>query len=595
MADVYVALDAERRVDVAVKVIREDLAEDPEFLRRFAREAEALARLDHPNIVRFYSLEQQGRLAFIVMDYVQGETLRGLLKQAGGPLPYATAVRVVKQVASALYYAHRRGVVHRDVKPGNIMVRADGTALLSDFGIARAADSASLVTLAVGTPAYMSPEQHRGEAASDRSDQYSLAVVAYEMLTGRRPFLGETPVAGLSVASQRVAWEHLYLPPPPPRSLCPGLPEAAEAVLLRALDKDPGRRYASVVEFAEALEQAGGQLVSAEQAAPVGLPAVAAPVAPATVVKGGEEARKPAPAAPAETPRSVFRRPAADVAVNFVLDSSLGTLLGLYAAARVRALWLERADASPAWQAVVRMAASQHVVDSASLLRAIAHAVPGLTFGLVLGIFQAWQLRAADGHRSRWVRVTVLVWMLVGALAGAALYSDEASGLTARFLEYCVVPFAVGMPLSGAVQKSLFKSWRVTPYRWWGASLFGGALIFLPVGLVLAGRWHGEAAALRALLVSAFVLLALLPGMLGSSAEDIARGQAGPLGHWLLRSAKLSLVCAVFYVGMAVLFGLLEHAVGGAWVGLAIGAYVLLLLLLGAARAIRRVARRVGA
>ena len=142
MADVYLAADSLRQANVAVKVLREDLAEEPEFRRRFAREAEALAKLDHPNIVRFYSFETDGPLATIVMDYVPGErTLRTRLVESGGPLPLSEVTEVLHQAGSALQFAHRQGFVHRDIKPANIMLKPDGTVLLADFGIARAMEA----------------------------------------------------------------------------------------------------------------------------------------------------------------------------------------------------------------------------------------------------------------------------------------------------------------------------------------------------------------------------------------------------------------------------------------------------------------------
>ena len=155
MADVYVAFDTHRQTRVAVKLLRADLAEDPEFVQRFRREAEALSRLDHPHIVRFYSFEVQGADAFIVMDYVRGSTLRRQLREVDGPLPLEEVTAILQQVGSALQYAHNEGFVHRDVKPGNIMLRSDGEALLSDFGIARAVESVTMTQGPLGSPAYM--------------------------------------------------------------------------------------------------------------------------------------------------------------------------------------------------------------------------------------------------------------------------------------------------------------------------------------------------------------------------------------------------------------------------------------------------------
>ncbi len=256
MAEVYLAFDMRRQVRVAVKILREDLAEDPEFVRRFTREAEALARLDHPNIVRFYSFERQGAVAFIVMDFVPGTTLQRRLAELGGPLPLGEVSTILHQVGAALQYAHSEGYIHRDIKPGNIMLRDDGNALLSDFGIARAAESATLATVAVGTPAYMSPEQILGRPIDRRADIYSLGAVLFEMCTGRRPFSGSE--AGLTETNtlSRLREAHLRLPPPDPRTLNPSLPAGAAQVILRALAKDPAQRWPDVPTLVQAWEAA---------------------------------------------------------------------------------------------------------------------------------------------------------------------------------------------------------------------------------------------------------------------------------------------------------------------------------------------------
>ena len=193
MADVFLAMDTRRQAQVAIKVLREDLAEDPEFLRRFGQEAEALARLDHPNIVRFYSFERQGATAFMVLDYISGSTLRRRLLDVQGPLPIDETTAILRQVGAALHYAHAEGFIHRDIKPGNIMFQDNGKALLADFGIAKAMESATITTMAVGTPAYMSPEQILGRELDPRTDIYSLGIVLFEMATGQRPFTGDEP------------------------------------------------------------------------------------------------------------------------------------------------------------------------------------------------------------------------------------------------------------------------------------------------------------------------------------------------------------------------------------------------------------------
>ncbi len=254
MAEVYKAWDMRRQYYVAIKVMREDLAEDIEFLRHFKQEANALAALSHTNIVRFYSFEREGRLAFIVMDHVDGTTLRGRILDAGGhPLPLNEVASIARQVCSALHYAHGEGLIHRDVKPGNIMLQPDGRVLLTDFGIAKAADAATMTTVIPGTVAYMSPEQCKSERLDARTDIYSLGIVAYEMLTGRRPFAGESKEVGEGSTRDRILWEQVHASPLPLRRFNPQVPIEAERVLLKALAKNREERWSSASAFCEAL------------------------------------------------------------------------------------------------------------------------------------------------------------------------------------------------------------------------------------------------------------------------------------------------------------------------------------------------------
>ena len=255
MAEVYKAWDVRRQYYVAVKVMREDIAEDLEFLRRFRAEAETLAGLSHANIVRFYSFERDGILAFLIMDYVPGITLRRRILELGGrPLPMQEVITITRQICAALHYAHAEGMIHRDVKTGNIMIRPDGHVLLSDFGIAKAADSTTVTTLMPGTPAYMSPEQCLSQPLDQRSDIYSLGVVLYEMLAGRRPFLGE--IANVTgTTSERVRWEHIKKTPLPIRTFNPAVSPELEQVVLKCLSKKREERYASVLELMQAFER----------------------------------------------------------------------------------------------------------------------------------------------------------------------------------------------------------------------------------------------------------------------------------------------------------------------------------------------------
>jgi eukaryotic-like serine/threonine-protein kinase len=318
MADVYLAFDHQRQTNVAIKLIREDLADDADFVRRFGREAAALARLDHPNVVRFYSTEQDGALSFIVMDYVPGSTLQRRLAQAGGPLPMAEVTSIVHQIGPALHYAHTMGFIHRDIKPGNIMLREDGTALLSDFGAARVAESATLATLTMGTPAYMSPEQILGRDLQPQSDLYSFGIVLYEMLTGRRPFTGdEEGLTGTGTIS-RLREAHLRLDPPDPKLLNPAIPPALSGVVLKAMAKDVAQRWPTVLSLVDAWDTALGSASRRGRAAAVAATSAASssetlvvpldsasgvPAPALAAVAAGSQAVSPA--GPASQPRPV--------------------------------------------------------------------------------------------------------------------------------------------------------------------------------------------------------------------------------------------------------------------------------------------------
>ena len=248
MAYVYRALDETTGEEVALKIMRDELSDDPEFIKRFATEARAAASLDHPNIVRVLDYGQDGDIRYIIQEFVEGRTIKDMVREQGA-LDWRLAVPLVIQITLALEHAHRRGVIHRDIKLQNILVTPDMVAKVTDFGIARAS-SANTITLtggvAFGSVHYFSPEQARGGMVTARSDLYSLGISLYEMVTGELPFDGESSVA--------IAIKHLQEMPPLPSRIRPGLPPALDQIILKAIQKNPERRYNSARDFADELD-----------------------------------------------------------------------------------------------------------------------------------------------------------------------------------------------------------------------------------------------------------------------------------------------------------------------------------------------------
>jgi serine/threonine protein kinase len=269
MAEVYKVWDEERATYLALKLLREDLAQDRIFLRRFKREAQTLAELQHPNIVRFYGLEQDARLAFMLMDFVEGESLKAeIFDLDGEPMALERMVEIMRPVCSALHYAHNQGMVHCDAKPGNIMIEESGKVLVTDFGIARMTDAATATMVGMGTPAYMAPELVRGLDPTPQADIYALGVILFEMLTGgERPFTGDKATITGST-SEKVRWEQMQLQPPSPRRWNPDLSPELEEMVLKCLAKEPEKRYPSTLVLLNALQIVLGAVMEVPVAAP---------------------------------------------------------------------------------------------------------------------------------------------------------------------------------------------------------------------------------------------------------------------------------------------------------------------------------------
>lgn len=248
MSTVYEGIDPRTGRSVAVKLMASFLIEDPKFKARFNRELKLLRSFDHPNIVPVLAYGEHGRSPFIVMPYVRAGTLQDRLQR--GPLGMLEAARIIGDIAKGLAYAHAKGVVHRDVKPSNILIDEDGTAMLSDFGFASMTEASLTLTGSgmVGTPSFMAPEQCRGEKVDARTDQYALGIVLYRLATGRLPHDGETPLA--------IALKQINETPTEPRKVNPHVPLVIDEVIQRAMSKDPRDRYTDMATFNAAFQEA---------------------------------------------------------------------------------------------------------------------------------------------------------------------------------------------------------------------------------------------------------------------------------------------------------------------------------------------------
>ncbi len=313
MAEVYVATDELLNRTVAVKVLFPELARDEAFVERFRREARAAASLNHHNIVSVYDFGDDEGSWFIVMEYVEGRTLRDIIR-AEGPMGPARAVELASEVAAALVAAHAHGIIHRDVKPANVLIASTAaTVKVADFGIARAANARQGLTMpgtVLGTATYLSPEQAQGAEVDFRSDIYSLGMVLYEMLAGRPPFMGDSPVA--------VAYKQLSETAPPPSTHNSQVPPALDAIVMKAMAKDPAARQATAEQIRE-------ELLAVDRAA-------GAPDATAAIATAGEATAVVAGPSTSVLP-PVTREPrverAAPVSVEVYRRRRAGVILGL--------------------------------------------------------------------------------------------------------------------------------------------------------------------------------------------------------------------------------------------------------------------------
>jgi serine/threonine protein kinase len=283
---VYAAQDLRLGRTVAIKILRDEFAGDVAFAERFVHEARTAASLSHPNIINIFDVGHEGSLAFIVMELVEGQPLRAYI-ETDAPFKLKDVVTILDQLCDALDYAHGRGVVHRDLKPENVLLTGQGRVKIGDFGIARSLSAATLTAAGtvMGSARYISPEQAQGRPATAASDIYAAGVLAYEMLTGLAPFIGENPVA--------VALQHVEAAPLPPTQANPRLPLAMNAVLLKALAKDPRQRFGTAMQLADAVA-AATQPAPSKATAPLN-PTVAMPA----VRPGMSAADRAAEAAPA--------------------------------------------------------------------------------------------------------------------------------------------------------------------------------------------------------------------------------------------------------------------------------------------------------
>jgi beta-lactam-binding protein with PASTA domain/tRNA A-37 threonylcarbamoyl transferase component Bud32 len=436
MAQVYLARDRSLDRPVAVKELVPEFATDPSFVERFRREAQAAANLAHPNIVGVYDWGTQDGTYFIVMEYIDGPSLSQVIRR-DGPLHPRRAAEIGNEVAAALGFAHSRGVVHRDVKPGNVLLTSTGQSKVTDFGIARALsspdDDLTQAGSVMGTATYFSPEQAQGLPVDPRSDLYSLGVVLYEMVTGRPPFRGDTPLA--------IAYKHVQDQPAPPSTIIPDLPLGLEAIIMKLLQKRPDDRYASAEDLRADLNRyLDGSATSAERdlgAGLVGAAAAAGLAAAATTMQPSVGATGAVPVtddALDEEPEHKSRT-GVFLAVIVVLLLILAGLLFWFA----RSLNGGGTVEIPAVVGLTRGEAEKTLKDQGLVVDVTEAPNPTVQAGLVVSQDPAPKAKADQGSTVKLVVSTGVEQVNVPNVVGFT-QADAQAALTASGLRYRVTP-----------------------------------------------------------------------------------------------------------------------------------------------------------
>ncbi|MFI1157060.1 protein kinase [Streptomyces sioyaensis] len=451
MGTVYRAHDHRLRRTVAVKTLSAELALQPEFLSRFQREAHAAAALNHPGVATVHDVgeDASGGVAepYLVMEYVEGTTLSHVLK--GGALPPAQAADVVGQVLEALEHSHRHAIVHRDIKPANVMLADTGKIKVVDFGIAKAlSEVATRLTgtgVAVGTPAYLAPEQIKGGDTDHRTDLYAVGCLLYELLTGRPPYTGDSPFS--------VMHQHLTADPVPPSRLRPELPPAVDAVIVRALHKDREDRFADAAAMRTALSTAARATPPPPVPTPTARDPRAGAAAPAAVASPAPPGEVPVPQPVRRRPGRVVFRPTAEGAVALlgcllslvisrsdVMEGSAFSRVALLAAAAggVLLLWSARLACAVAWGPVAEAVAVFSEL-SRSYIGWDTHYV---ILALMLGVVAA--LCLAAGYRDERAGGFALVAFWFTALTALWFFLDDLRKIGVFYVLLLGVPLAIG-------------------------------------------------------------------------------------------------------------------------------------------------------